>query len=171
MRLVIFCHSLISDWNHGNAHFLRGVATDLIERGHQVDVYESRDAWSVRNLVRSHGEAPLIAFRQAYPRLTSTRYDPASFDVQRALDGADVVIVHEWTDEDMVARIGAIRRRGGRFTLLFHDTHHRAATAPHEMARYELRDYDGVLGARGPGTRQPTRVCSARFRATVTPAT
>ena len=25
MTIVIFCHSLISDWNHGNAHFLRGV--------------------------------------------------------------------------------------------------------------------------------------------------
>ena len=24
--VVIFCHSLVSDWNHGNAHFLRGVA-------------------------------------------------------------------------------------------------------------------------------------------------
>ena len=29
MRTVIFCHSLISDWNHGNAHFLRGIAGEL----------------------------------------------------------------------------------------------------------------------------------------------
>lgn len=28
MDLVIFCHSLRSDWNHGNAHFLRGAAAD-----------------------------------------------------------------------------------------------------------------------------------------------
>ena len=33
MRVVIFCHSLLSDWNHGNAHFLRGVATELVARG------------------------------------------------------------------------------------------------------------------------------------------
>ena len=26
MRFVIFTHSLVSDWNHGNAHFLRGFA-------------------------------------------------------------------------------------------------------------------------------------------------
>ena len=24
MKLVLFYHSLASDWNHGNAHFLRG---------------------------------------------------------------------------------------------------------------------------------------------------
>ena len=34
MRVVIFCHSLVSDWNHGNAHFLRGVVSELIARGH-----------------------------------------------------------------------------------------------------------------------------------------
>ena len=32
MRVVIFCHSLASDWNHGNAHFLRGVARELLAR-------------------------------------------------------------------------------------------------------------------------------------------
>jgi hypothetical protein len=35
MRFVIFTHSLVSDWNHGNAHFLRGIATELVKRGHQ----------------------------------------------------------------------------------------------------------------------------------------
>ena len=28
-KVVLFCHSLRSDWNHGNAHFLRGIATEL----------------------------------------------------------------------------------------------------------------------------------------------
>ncbi len=42
MRVVIFCHSLVSDWNHGNAHFLRGVVAELRERGHVqlIDVRE-----------------------------------------------------------------------------------------------------------------------------------
>ena len=35
LRFVIFTHSLVSDWNHGNAHFLRGVATELIAAGHE----------------------------------------------------------------------------------------------------------------------------------------
>lgn len=84
MRFVFFYHSLVSDWNHGNAHFLRGVVRDLIRRGHAVDVYEPHDGWSL----------------------------PTG---------------------------------GGRFRLFFHDSHHRAVTAPEAMARYDLRHYDGVL--------------------------
>ena len=40
MRIVVFCHSLVSDWNHGNAHFLRGVVSELLDRGHDVRVFE-----------------------------------------------------------------------------------------------------------------------------------
>jgi len=145
VRIVIFCHSLISDWNHGNAHFLRGVATELMARGHDLDVYEPRDAWSVRNLLQERGSAALAAFRDAYPHLRSQRYDAHTLDLDAALDGADLVLVHEWNEPALVQRIGRVRDAGARFRLLFHDTHHRAATAPEEMARFDLRHYDGVL--------------------------
>ena len=46
------------------------------------------------------------------------------------MDGADVVIVHEWTDPAIVARLGAMRRAGAPWLLLFHDTHHRAVSEP-----------------------------------------
>jgi spore maturation protein CgeB len=145
VRFLIFCHSLVSDWNHGNAHFLRGITTELLARGHDVTVMEPRDAWSVQNLVAEHGDAPIRRFHEAYPQLSSSRYDPAELDLDAALDGADVVIVHEWNEPELVARIGAARAAGGGFRLLFHDTHHRAATAPGDMARFDLRHYDGVL--------------------------
>ncbi len=58
---------------------------------------------------------------------------------------ADVVIVHEWTDPVLVARIGMARQAGGRFTLLFHDTHHRAVSASGEIGAMDLSGYDGVL--------------------------
>jgi spore maturation protein CgeB len=61
------------------------------------------------------------------------------------VDGADLVIVHEWSTPELVQRLGELRARGGGFRLLFHDTNHRSASAPQEMARYELRHYDGVL--------------------------
>jgi spore maturation protein CgeB len=144
VKLVLFYHSLVSDWNHGNAHFLRGVAGELLARGHEVAVFEPADAWSAVNLVRDHGEAAIAAFHAAYPQLTSERYD-ATLDLSRALDGADAVIVHEWNDPELVARIGRHRAAGGRYALLFHDTHHRSVTAPDEIARYDLRHYDGVL--------------------------
>lgn len=145
MRIAIFCHSIVSDWNHGNAHFLRGVASELLTRGHDVRVYEPRDAWSVQNLVIDAGESALDGYRTAYPRLASARYDPRSLDLDRALDGVDVVLVHEWNDPELVRRIGGQRARGGRFVLLFHDTHHRSVSDPEAMAAFDLSQYDGVL--------------------------
>jgi spore maturation protein CgeB len=145
MRIVFFVHSLLSDWNHGNAHFLRGVAGEMVSRGHDVLVFEPRDAWSLENLLADHGEKALDGFRAAYPALASERYDLKTLDLDRALDGADLVIVHEWNDHDLVARIGAHRVAGGRYRLLFHDTHHRSVTAPETMAAYDLSGYDGVL--------------------------
>jgi len=153
MRLALFCHSLLSDWNHGNAHFLRGVVTELAARGHAVRVFEPRDAWSVRNLVADHGEEALDGARRAFPCVRPVRYDPGALDLEGALDGCDVVLVHEWTDADLVRRIGDHRARAGRYLLFFHDTHHRAVTRPDEIARLDLSGYDGVL-AFGEALRQ-----------------
>ena len=33
MNFVLFYHSLLSDWNHGNAHFLSGIVSELRARG------------------------------------------------------------------------------------------------------------------------------------------
>ncbi|MFL5309177.1 MAG: glycosyltransferase, partial [Myxococcales bacterium] len=145
MKLVLFCHSLLSDWNHGNAHFLRGVVTELCAGGHVVVAYERRDAWSLQNLVEERGEAPLRRVREVYPAIDPVRYDPATLDVEAAVSDADVVLVHEWNDPDLVRRLGVLRGAGGRFRLLFHDTHHRSASAPHEIGKYDLSFYDGVL--------------------------
>ncbi|WP_437672471.1 CgeB family protein [Sorangium sp. So ce131] len=149
MRIVLFCHSLLSDWNHGNAHFLRGVVTELALRGHEVHVYEPRDAWSLQNLIADHGEAPLDEVKAVYPHVAPIRYDLASLDLDRALDGASLVIVHEWSEPELVARVGAhrvgVNRARASYQLLFHDTHHRSVTDPGAMARYDLAHYDGVL--------------------------
>jgi spore maturation protein CgeB len=145
MRIVYFTHSLQSCWNHGNAHFLRGVATELQSRGHAADVYEPQDAWSVRNLVEEHGAEPIARFHQAYPTLRSTLYNLDTLDLDEALDGADLVLVHEWNDRGLVGRLGEHRARTNSYKLLFHDTHHRAVTERESMAAYDLRHYDGVL--------------------------
>jgi spore maturation protein CgeB len=146
MRVVVFCHSLLSDWNHGNAHFMRGVTSDLAMRGHDVRVYEPRDAWSVVNLVADHGEEALYLSQRRYPQVVPRRYHPAAIDLDEALDGADLVLVHEWNAHELVARIGAHRRRGSsKYRVLFHDTHHRSVTDEAAMAAYDLSGYDGVL--------------------------
>jgi spore maturation protein CgeB len=145
MRVVLFYHSLVSDWNHGNAHFLRGVASELLARGHEVVIYEPEDGWSRRNLVAEYGESAVRRFETAFPHLRSTAYRADTLDLGRALDGADLVLVHEWNDPDLVSRIGQHHARSGRYRLLFHDTHHRAATDPKALAACDLTHYDGVL--------------------------
>ncbi len=144
MKFVLFYHSLVSDWNHGNAHFLRGVARALMACGHAVSVYEPQGGWSRSNLRTEHSGAE-AAIAAAFGDIACHEYTHVALDLEQALDGADVVIVHEWNEPALVARLGRHRRLGGRYHLLFHDTHHRALTAPDDMARFDLDGYDGVL--------------------------
>jgi spore maturation protein CgeB len=143
VRVALFYQSLISDWNHGNAHFLRGVVSELLARGYKVDVYEPRNSWSVQNLIAEHGWAPVIEFERAYPQLDSTRYDLDHLDLDAVLRDTNLVIVHEWNEPALIERIGEYRRRKENLVLLFHDTHHRIAG--HESLPFSLQHYDGVL--------------------------
>ncbi len=145
MRLILFCHSLLSDWNHGNAHFLRGVVTELQARGHDVVVYEPEEAWSLQNLLAERGEEPLHQLAATYPTLQCIRYRAETLDLDDALEGADAVLVHEWNDHALVHRLGLHRAGHAHYRLLFNDTHHRSVTDRAAMAAYDLRHYDGCL--------------------------
>jgi len=144
VKIVYFTHSLISCWNHGNAHFLRGVMGALIAEGHDVRVIEPSQSWSRENLFAAHGVQAQLDFARSFPMLAD-RVTIGEDTVDVAIDGADLVIVHEWNEPALVTSIGAKRAQGGRFTLLFHDTHHRMVSEPDAMARYDLSAYDGVL--------------------------
>lgn len=72
MRFVLYTHSLVSDWNHGNAHFLRGVLRELEARGHDTLALEPEDGWSRSNLIAAHGNAALEDFHRDFPELTCT---------------------------------------------------------------------------------------------------
>lgn len=144
MKIVLFYHSLLSDWNHGNAHFLRGIATELIARGNDVVIYEPEENWSLANLIKEHGEGAVQDFYKYYPLLKSIQYNTATINLDAVLEDADLVIVHEWNEHDLVKKIGG-KRKTSSFKLLFHDTHHRAATEKAAMRSYDLSGYDGVL--------------------------
>lgn len=144
MRFVLYTHSLVSDWNHGNAHFLRGVLRELEARGHETLALEPEDGWSRRNLLADRGPQAIARFATDFPELTVRTYG-ADFDHEAALEGADVVIVHEWTDPELVAHLGRLRREGGPFRLIFHDTHHRAVSKTGELAALPLEDFDLIL--------------------------
>ena len=141
MKITMFYHSLISDWNHGNAHFLRGVVSELIKRGHEVNVFEPENNWSLQNLLKTAGKKAVEDFYKHFPCLKSNFYDPDNLDYNRILKDQDLVIVHEWNDHSMVKHI----KSGGKYLLFFHDTHHRSVTDEAGIKRYDLSAYDGVL--------------------------
>lgn len=145
-----FAHSWISDWNHGNAHFLRGLTGELVKLGHEVRCYESRDGWSLKNLAAESENALADAtahLQRAFPgldvRFYSLEEDWRAF-LRAELDGAEIVVVHEWNSPEFVQAILDLRPKFG-FRVLLHDTHHRAYTSPEEILRFPLQDFDGVL--------------------------
>lgn len=148
MNVVFFVHSAVSDWNHGNAHFVRGLMDALARVGHRVTSYEPRGAWSVENLLADHGVAPIVEFARAFPAVEVRSYDPEGADLHAELAAAtadaDLVLVHEWNTPRVVNALGELGRRGN-FALLFHDTHHRPWSDPEAIARFDLTAYDGVL--------------------------
>jgi len=147
MRVVLFYHSLLSDWNNSMAHFLRGISMELLLRGHEVVVYEPRNAWSMQRLLAEHGHSPVARFHGAYPGLASRRYEARTLDLDSALSGADLVLVHEWCDAKLIKAIGLHRALSGGYRLFFHATHPTCINEPEKMARLDLTHYDGVLAA------------------------
>jgi spore maturation protein CgeB len=144
MKAVFFCHAFSSCWNNGNAHFLRGVTRELVRLGHDVVVCEPRDGWSRTNALQEGGESVLLEAASMIPGVRVHIYE-ALPDLDEILQGADFVVVHEWSPPELIARIGRRRAAGDDFMLLFHDTHHRAITAPQELAAFDLNGFDGVL--------------------------
>jgi len=145
MKFVMFYHSLLSDWNHGNAHFLRGIATDLIARGYDVKIYEPENNWSLSNMINDGGKEKFPIFYQYYPTLKTNFFDPEKSDPARLTKDADVVVIHEWNDKVWVKKMGEYHGKKKKFILLFHDTHHRAVSAKKEISAFDLTHYDGVL--------------------------
>jgi spore maturation protein CgeB len=148
MRIVLFAHSLSSDWSHGNAHFLRGLVRSLQKRGHQVTTCERWRNWSTDSLFEEHGHGPILEFARLFPDLEIQVYgawDRILEEADALTRGADLVIVHEFNEPELVGALGCLRQQRRDFLLLFHDTHHRPASMPWQTARFNLQHYDGVL--------------------------
>jgi spore maturation protein CgeB len=150
LNLHYFAHSWVSDWNHGNAHFLRGLARALLRAGNKVRCYEPLGSWSLYNLIQNESEKAVDAideFRRLYFDLDVQFYDPNAGllpFLRHRLRQADAVIVHEWNDPEVVNAILSLKRKLG-FVVLLHDTHHRAYTSAGEILRFRLDRFDGVL--------------------------
>jgi spore maturation protein CgeB len=150
LRFAIFAHSWTSDWNHGNAHFLRGLAHELMNLGHEVRCYEQVNSWSRKNLQAEGwgiGDFAIQQFEAKFPDLGVRFYnldENVGNYLAAELKNVDIVLVHEWNAPELVNTIAALKDTL-RFTALFHDTHHRAYTSPQEILEFDLAHYDGVL--------------------------
>ena len=145
-------------------------------------MYEPRDGWSLREpAARARRARRSRRSARAYPALrepiatTST-----TLDLDEALDGADLVLVHEWNDHELVARDRrASRARRGATGCCSTTRTTASVTDPARWRATTCAHYDGVLafgdvirdlylrarlGARAPGrgTRRPTRASSGR---------
>ncbi len=149
MKIAFFLHTLRSDWNNGNAHFLRGLVRELGALGHAVTVFEPVMSWSVKNLLQEErGQASLDQFAAVYPDIDLQIYDPADpaleDEFRRALHGMDAVIVHEWNERALIDLVLGLRADSG-YRALFHDTHHRASSSPESIHALRVDEFDGVL--------------------------
>ena len=151
LNIALFCHSLVSDWNHGNAHFLRGLMRELVRMGHRVRSYEELGSWSLTNLIKNEGERAIEAidsFRAEYPELDVRFYKSQEGNFREFLTeelrGTHVVLLHEWNDPAVVNTVLDLKSRLG-FIALFHDSHHRAYTRAGEILQFALHKMDGVL--------------------------
>lgn len=149
LRIAYLAHSLRSDWNNGNAHFLRGLLREMLAVGHDVLVFEPAREWSLRNLrMEAGGEASLQQFAAMYPELHIETYEaPDGGGIgfwRAALSDVDVVILHEWNPPALAHVLLAVRDGLG-FKLLLHDTHHRASSSPEQIRLFGTDRFDGVI--------------------------
>ncbi|HEX6773805.1 MAG TPA: glycosyltransferase [Acidobacteriaceae bacterium] len=156
-RVAYLAHSFRSDWNNGNAHFLRGLMRSMVSLGHDVHIFEPCTAWSIEHLRQEEkGDAALRQFSSTYPELQITAYTEAQLHDLKywhsALRDREIVILHEWNPPEL-ARILLETRDHLGFRLLFHDTHHRASSSPEQIHRFRLEEFDGIL-AFGSALRQ-----------------
>jgi spore maturation protein CgeB len=147
LRIAYIAHSLRSDWNNGNAHFLRGLMRAMVALGHEVTIFEPENDWSIENLrMEALGERSLADFARIYPELHIQTYsaDETKKHWHERLNEIEVVILHEWNPPELARLLLDLRDTMG-FRLLFHDTHHRASSSPEQMQRFGLNQFDGVI--------------------------
>jgi spore maturation protein CgeB len=147
LRISYFAHSVRSDWNNGNAHFLRGLLRALRCQGAEVTVYEPESAWSIENLrAEKDGARAIDSFVERFSDLNVQTYsaDESKELWRERVRGSELVVLHEWNSSQLARILVELKDELG-YKLLFHDTHHRASSSPESFAEFRLKDFDGVL--------------------------
>jgi spore maturation protein CgeB len=146
-RIAYFAHTLRSDWNNGNAHFLRGLVRAMHALGHDITAYEPEAEWSIDHLCAElRGKESIQRFLETYFEFDLQTYAPDETEQlwRERLRGIQIVILHEWNSPALSQMLLRLRDELG-FSLLFHDTHHRASSSPQQIQLFGVDRFDGVL--------------------------
>ncbi len=149
LRLAYFAHTIRSDWNNGNAHFLRGLLRALGQLGHDVTAFEPEHEWSVENLL---GEPNGKTFAPAICRDVSrtSRFNIRRSNAATRVSGerACAISISSCCTNGIRPSLRTLcwlAREDLGCKLLFHDTHHRASSSPEQIERFGIQRFDGVL--------------------------
>lgn len=145
MNILYFAHSCTSDWNNGNAHFLRGIAREFQESGHTFTIYEEKDSWSLQGLVSNYGSEYIQSFQKFFPHINVKQYNHEELNIDQLLRNVEVVIIHEWNSIELISKICFYKLNHPNFLLFFHDTHHRSLTNPNQLPTDYFKHFDGAL--------------------------
>ena len=135
-----------------------------------------------KSCLRHMGTLHCESSARAYPSLKAIRYERSNLDLDEALDGADLVIVHEWNDHELVRADGKTSSAQSAVTgccfmirIIAWSRTRRAwplttlatTTECWPMAKY-CRNFTSAVDASsgsGRGTKEPTRGFFIRSRA------
>jgi hypothetical protein len=96
MRFILYTHSLVSDWNHGIAHFLRGVPPMLIP--------------TRKRMARSGGWSPSRTGTFSCT-FTAQRTAPSMLsNISSSLNDLAVVFFDGWVDQVASQNVQAVQR-------------------------------------------------------------
>ena len=148
MRIVFFSHSLLSDWNHGNAHFLRGVVAELHAARPRRRASTSRATpGASRTCSPSTARRRSTRFRARLSRRSPARATTRRRSTSTARSTAPTSCSSTSGTTPTWCGASARTARGtAAIALLFHDTHHRVGhRRPRRWPPTTSTHYDGVL--------------------------
>lgn len=149
MHIAFFGHSILADWNNGQAHFVRGLIRELCRLGHQCVFYEAKDNLATRQQVSCVGRSSLLETLRVFPFLRVRLHrdgsrDPLGF-LPQALEEADIAIVLEGAEPSLIRALPEAVGPGQ--LCLFLDGRGRLPQEQSLYRGYGLERYGAVLAA------------------------
>jgi spore maturation protein CgeB len=117
----------------------------LQARGHSTICYEHADNWSLANLLKLNPNA-ISQFKRKFPDLRFGTYPMEDVEsvLRQRLAGADVALVNEWNEPQVIRTIGRLCHELG-VVALFHDTHYRVVLDDTYRQQLGLEHFGHIL--------------------------